>query len=501
MPESLLQAHGSVSGPCAEAMARGVAALAGSPRARSRSPESPDPDGGTPTKPVGTVFVGLVVKGEALARRFHFAGDRAAVRVAIDPGGARHATPLAARAIVKAWVVVALTLALTTCSAASEVEPRRRHGASGRRSAHQGLADLSRRVRAIAGVVRARQGDLDGAIADYTRRWRSGRPMPRSCSTVAGAMIAKKDYQGAIADLTLALSIESASREGTVRPRDRARSLVGDLDLARADWAARDRARARTREEGVDAGGGQRVGDRERAAGCRAAGGNACSAASAVSCLRGAPPAIRHLRWPSRPAATARSVTACVLPLLHRPTRPPRRPRQAATSPRTSRRPRPSCRRPHRLRRRRHSRLRPQPRPRRPMRRVPTAARAARERGARAGVSGDRHRSRRCRAFSGVRGRADKRLAPASRGRAARSGSGAGAARFTRAGGPRPRERAQRGPRRCARRSSCGVGCRAGPRTAAGHSKSAPAPGCAAIADVRAFVAILLDDAVRRGAR
>ena len=79
VPESLLKAQGSVSGPCAEAMARGVAALAGSPCALAVTGIA-GPDGGTPTKPVGTVFVGLVVKGEVLARRFHFSGDRAAVR-------------------------------------------------------------------------------------------------------------------------------------------------------------------------------------------------------------------------------------------------------------------------------------------------------------------------------------------------------------------------------------------------------------------------------------
>src|SRR5438445_3194983 len=38
------------------------------------------PEGGTPTKPVGTVFVGLAVQGETFARRFYFSGDRAAVK-------------------------------------------------------------------------------------------------------------------------------------------------------------------------------------------------------------------------------------------------------------------------------------------------------------------------------------------------------------------------------------------------------------------------------------
>jgi nicotinamide-nucleotide amidase len=79
MPESLLSAHGAVSAPCAEAMARGVATLAGSPCGLAVTGIS-GPDGGTPAKPVGTVFVGLALKGEALARRFSFSGDRAQVK-------------------------------------------------------------------------------------------------------------------------------------------------------------------------------------------------------------------------------------------------------------------------------------------------------------------------------------------------------------------------------------------------------------------------------------
>jgi nicotinamide-nucleotide amidase len=78
VPDSLLRAHGTVSGPCAEAMARGVATLAGAPCALAVTGIA-GPDGGTPNKPVGTVFVGLAVNGDVAARRFYFAGDRAAV--------------------------------------------------------------------------------------------------------------------------------------------------------------------------------------------------------------------------------------------------------------------------------------------------------------------------------------------------------------------------------------------------------------------------------------
>jgi len=79
VPESLLSAHGSVSAPCAEAMARGAATLAGSSCALAVTGIA-GPEGGTPAKPVGTVFVGLATGEGALARRFFFAGDRAAVK-------------------------------------------------------------------------------------------------------------------------------------------------------------------------------------------------------------------------------------------------------------------------------------------------------------------------------------------------------------------------------------------------------------------------------------
>jgi len=79
VPESLLSAHGSVSAPCAEAMARGAATLARSSCALAVTGIA-GPEGGTPAKPVGTVFVGLATGEGALARRFFFAGDRAAVK-------------------------------------------------------------------------------------------------------------------------------------------------------------------------------------------------------------------------------------------------------------------------------------------------------------------------------------------------------------------------------------------------------------------------------------
>ena len=79
VPESVLRAHGAASAACAEAMARGIAARAGASCGLANVGIA-GPDGGTPSKPVGTVFVGLVVAGESFARRFHCGGDRAAVK-------------------------------------------------------------------------------------------------------------------------------------------------------------------------------------------------------------------------------------------------------------------------------------------------------------------------------------------------------------------------------------------------------------------------------------
>jgi len=79
VPESILRIHGPVSAPCAEAMARGVAGLAGAACGLAISGVT-GPDGGSPTKPVGTVFVGLALHGRAVARRFVFSGDPAAVK-------------------------------------------------------------------------------------------------------------------------------------------------------------------------------------------------------------------------------------------------------------------------------------------------------------------------------------------------------------------------------------------------------------------------------------
>ena len=79
VPEEILRAHGAVSGPCAEAMARGICERSGSACGLAVTGIA-GPDGGTPQKPVGTVFFGVAVAGQVTSRRFRFAGDRVAVK-------------------------------------------------------------------------------------------------------------------------------------------------------------------------------------------------------------------------------------------------------------------------------------------------------------------------------------------------------------------------------------------------------------------------------------
>jgi len=74
-----IEAHGAVSELVASQMAAGARKKAGADVGIGVTGIA-GPDGGTPTKPVGTVFVGLLLEGEVTARRFQFLGDRAAVK-------------------------------------------------------------------------------------------------------------------------------------------------------------------------------------------------------------------------------------------------------------------------------------------------------------------------------------------------------------------------------------------------------------------------------------
>ena len=79
---ALLQAHGAVSEPVVLAMAAGVLVRSEAGFAIAVSGVA-GPGGGSPAKPVGTVCIAWHRAGSAaIARAFHFAGDRDAVRMA-----------------------------------------------------------------------------------------------------------------------------------------------------------------------------------------------------------------------------------------------------------------------------------------------------------------------------------------------------------------------------------------------------------------------------------
>jgi nicotinamide-nucleotide amidase len=79
VPADVLRVHGAVSAPCAEAMAAGVRRLSGSDCAVAVTGIA-GPDGGTPAKPVGTVFIGVATGERVTAHQFQLPGDRAAVK-------------------------------------------------------------------------------------------------------------------------------------------------------------------------------------------------------------------------------------------------------------------------------------------------------------------------------------------------------------------------------------------------------------------------------------
>lgn len=75
----IIEAHGAVSSECAEAMAAGMRAYAATDHAISVTGIA-GPDGGTPEKPVGTVFVGYAGPGGVRSIKIVVPGDRYLVR-------------------------------------------------------------------------------------------------------------------------------------------------------------------------------------------------------------------------------------------------------------------------------------------------------------------------------------------------------------------------------------------------------------------------------------
>jgi len=79
VPSDVLAASGAVSRETVLAMARGAARRFGAECALAVSGIA-GPDGGTPDKPVGTVWIGWCVNGQATAEVFQFGGGRLDVK-------------------------------------------------------------------------------------------------------------------------------------------------------------------------------------------------------------------------------------------------------------------------------------------------------------------------------------------------------------------------------------------------------------------------------------
>uniref|UniRef100_UPI003D814C18 nicotinamide-nucleotide amidohydrolase family protein n=1 Tax=Trichloromonas sp. TaxID=3069249 RepID=UPI003D814C18 len=77
--EPLLEEHGAVSAECALAMARGIRRAAGTGLGLAVTGIA-GPDGGTPAKPVGTVFIALAAESTERVKGYRFPGDRDSVR-------------------------------------------------------------------------------------------------------------------------------------------------------------------------------------------------------------------------------------------------------------------------------------------------------------------------------------------------------------------------------------------------------------------------------------
>jgi PncC family amidohydrolase len=79
VPMGLLESEGAVSGLVVEAMAMGVVGTAMTDCSIAVTGVA-GPDGGTPEKPVGTVWVGITLPSGTTSRRYNFDGNREEVR-------------------------------------------------------------------------------------------------------------------------------------------------------------------------------------------------------------------------------------------------------------------------------------------------------------------------------------------------------------------------------------------------------------------------------------
>jgi PncC family amidohydrolase len=79
VPEEILISRGAVSDPCARAMAEGARKAAGAEVGVAVTGIA-GPGGGTPDKPVGTVFMAVALPSGTVSGRYQFDGGRVEVK-------------------------------------------------------------------------------------------------------------------------------------------------------------------------------------------------------------------------------------------------------------------------------------------------------------------------------------------------------------------------------------------------------------------------------------
>jgi PncC family amidohydrolase len=79
VPEEVIAEKGAVSSEVAKAMAEGLREATDADIALSVTGVA-GPGGGTPEKPIGTVFVGLASKDSTFVNKFLFSGDRISIK-------------------------------------------------------------------------------------------------------------------------------------------------------------------------------------------------------------------------------------------------------------------------------------------------------------------------------------------------------------------------------------------------------------------------------------
>ena len=89
VPDAVLAAHGAVSLETARAMAEGARARLGADVAVAITGIA-GPDGGTPEKPVGLVYMAVAAPHGTATFKHHFSGTRADIRAAAADAALRH---------------------------------------------------------------------------------------------------------------------------------------------------------------------------------------------------------------------------------------------------------------------------------------------------------------------------------------------------------------------------------------------------------------------------